>query len=80
MDALGLIAAADVFVVSDHGFTTNTAGVDVARELIDAGLKAAADSADVVLASSGQSVGVHVEGQARELLGDERLKRAYLGL
>ncbi|HET6367634.1 MAG TPA: nucleotide pyrophosphatase/phosphodiesterase family protein [Pseudomonadales bacterium] len=66
MDALGLIAAADVFVVSDHGFTTNTAGVDVARELIDAGLKAAADSADVVLASSGQSVGLHVEGQARE--------------
>lgn len=68
MDALGLITAADVFVVSDHGFTTNTAGVDVGRELVDAGLKAAADSADVVLASSGQSVGLHVEGQARERL------------
>ena len=66
MDALGLTAAADAFVVSDHGFTTNTAGVDVGRELIEAGLKAAADSADVVLASSGQSVGLHVEGQARE--------------
>ena len=66
MDALGLTATADLFVVSDHGFTTNTAGVDVTRELVDAGLKASADSPDVVLASSGQSVALHVEGQARE--------------
>ena len=40
LDGLGLAASTDVFVASDHGFTTNTAGVDVARELIDAGLKA----------------------------------------
>ena len=66
MDALGLTAGADVLVVSDHGFTTNSAGVDVARELVDAGLKASVDSADVVLASSGQAVGLHVEGHARE--------------
>ena len=51
-----------MFVVSDHGFSTNTAGVDVARALIDAGLKAAPDSADVVLASSGQAVALYVEG------------------
>jgi arylsulfatase A-like enzyme len=50
----------DVFVVSDHGFTTNTAGIDVVRALVDAGLKAAPDSTDVILASSGQAVGVHV--------------------
>jgi arylsulfatase A-like enzyme len=66
MDALGLTAGADVLVASDHGFTTNSAGVDVARELVDAGLKASADSADVVLASSGQAVALHVAGQARE--------------
>lgn len=62
LDELGLGASTDVLVVSDHGFTTNTGGVDVAGALIEAGLKAAADSRDVVLASSGQAVGVHVEG------------------
>src|SRR5216684_4833009 len=61
LDELGLRASTDVFVISDHGFTTNTAGVDVAGALVDAGLKAALDSTDVVLASSGQSVGLHVE-------------------
>lgn len=61
LDDLGLTASTDVLVVSDHGFTTNTAGVDVAGALIDAGLKAAPDSTDVVLASSGQAVGLHVE-------------------
>ena len=66
MDALGLTDSANVFVTSDHGFTTNTAGVDVGRELVEAGLKASADSADVVLASSGQAVALHVEGHARE--------------
>jgi arylsulfatase A-like enzyme len=54
LDGLGLGAALDVFVLSDHGFTTNTAGVDVARELGGAGT--------IVLASSGQAVGVHVPG------------------
>ncbi len=64
LDELGLMASSDVFVVSDHGFTTNTGGVDVAGALVDARLKTAADSTDVVLASSGQAVGLHVEGHA----------------
>jgi arylsulfatase A-like enzyme len=59
---LGLLESTDVLVVSDHGFTTNTTGVDVTGELVAAGLKTAADSSDVVLASSGQAVGLHVEG------------------
>ena len=59
----GLDAAlTSVLVVSDHGFTTNTAGVDVAGALIEAKLKAARDSTDVILASSGQAVALHVEG------------------
>jgi predicted AlkP superfamily pyrophosphatase or phosphodiesterase len=61
LDALGLTARTDVLVTSDHGFTTNAAGVDVGRALVEAGLKAAADSADVILASSGQAVALHVE-------------------
>lgn len=53
-------ASTSVLVVSDHGFTTNTAGVDVVGALIEAKLKAAADSPDVILASSGQAVALHV--------------------
>jgi predicted AlkP superfamily pyrophosphatase or phosphodiesterase len=60
LDDLGLGASADVFVVSDHGFTTNTGGVDVAGELNDAGF------GEVVLASSGQAVGLHVAGRDRQ--------------
>src|SRR5215470_1275315 len=66
LDDLGLAAATDVLVASDHGFTSNTAGVDVAQALIDAGLKSARDSGDVVLASSGQAVALHVEGGDRD--------------
>jgi arylsulfatase A-like enzyme len=62
LDDLGLIGSTDVFVISDHGFSSNTAGVDVVAELIAAGLKAAPESTDVVLASSAQALGVHVEG------------------
>jgi arylsulfatase A-like enzyme len=69
LDDLGLLASTDVFVVSDHGFSTNTAGVDVATALGEAGLKAAPDSADVVLASSGQAVGVYVEGHDAARIG-----------
>ena len=54
-------ASTSVLVVSDHGFTTNTAGVDVAGALIEAKLKAAPDSTDVILASSGQAVALHVQ-------------------
>jgi hypothetical protein len=53
-------------VVSDHGFTSNTAGVDVAGALVAARLKTAPDSTDVILASSGQAVAVHVEGHDAE--------------
>jgi len=66
LDELGLMPSTDVLVVSDHGFTTNTSGIDVAGALIDAGLKAAVGSSDVVLASSGQAVAVHVEGHDRD--------------
>ncbi len=69
LEALGLMASTDVFVVSDHGFSTNTSGVDVAGALVDAGLKAASDSSDVVLASSGQAVALHLAGRERERLG-----------
>lgn len=66
LEALGLAGRVAVLVASDHGFSTNTDGVDVAAALVEAGLKAAPDSPDVVLASSGQAVALHVEGRDPE--------------
>jgi arylsulfatase A-like enzyme len=60
---LGLADKTDVIVLSDHGFSLHNFRVDARRALINAGLKAAADSDDVVLASNGQSVLVHVKGR-----------------
>jgi len=64
--ALGLGGELDVLVASDHGFSVNTGTVDVTRELIEAGLKAGPDSDDVVVASSGQAMGLHVKDRALE--------------
>src|SRR5262249_62171954 len=50
LDDLGLTGSTDVLVVSDHGFTTNVSGVDVARALIDPGMKASVVPTDAVLA------------------------------
>jgi arylsulfatase A-like enzyme len=72
---LGLADKADLIVLSDHGFSLHNFSVDATRALINAGLKAAPDSDDVVLASNGQSVLVHVKG--RDL---PRIKRLVLFL
>jgi len=63
LQALGLADKTDVIVLSDHGFSLHNFRVDATRALINAGLKSAADSDDVVLASNGQSVLVHVKGR-----------------
>jgi len=68
LDGLGLTGSTSVLVTSDHGFTTNTAGIDVGAALVEAGLKAAPDSTDVILAGSGQAVALHVEGGDGERL------------
>ena len=65
-DALGFAGRTNVFVASDHGFSVNTGTVDVTRELVAAGLKASPDSDDVVVASSGQAMLLHVKGGAAE--------------
>jgi arylsulfatase A-like enzyme len=58
--------APNVIVASDHGFSVNTGKVDVARALIEAGLKEGLESGDVVVASSGQAIGLHVKDRAAE--------------
>ena len=60
---LGLADKTDVIVLSDHGFSLNNFRIDATKALINAGLKTSADSDDVVLASNGQSVLVHVKGR-----------------
>jgi arylsulfatase A-like enzyme len=52
-------------VVSDHGFSVSRYGVNTTAELIKAGLKAGPDSDDVVIASSGQSLLLHVKDRDR---------------
>src|SRR5215467_4701681 len=63
LEAAGLSDRTNIFVVSDHGFELNVFGVNTAQELIKAGLKANADSDDVVIAASGQAVLLHVKGR-----------------
>ena len=60
---LGLGDKTDVIIISDHGFSLHSFKVDATRALIDAGLKSSAESTDVVLASNGQSVLVHVKNR-----------------
>jgi arylsulfatase A-like enzyme len=66
LQELGLADKTDIIVTSDHGFSLNNFRVNSTQALIKAGLKAAADSDDVVLASNGQSVLVHVKGRDRQ--------------
>ena len=61
LSALGLAGSTNIIVVSDHGFSHGVFGVNLTAELIKAGLKASADSDDVVIASSGQTMLLHVK-------------------
>ena len=63
LQELGLGDKTDVIVLSDHGFSLHNFKVDATQALIKAGLKSSAESDDVVLASNGQSVLVHVKGR-----------------
>jgi arylsulfatase A-like enzyme len=59
LDKLGLRERTNIMVVSDHGFSQTVYGVNVRQELLDGGFKAE----DVVIASSGQTVTLHVKGR-----------------
>jgi len=60
---LNLTGQSNIIVVSDHGFGQETFGVDVTGELIKVGLKAGPNSDDVVIASSGQAMALHVRNR-----------------
>ena len=68
LEALGLANQTNIIVVSDHGFSHSGFGVNVTAELIKAGLKASPDSDDVVIASSGQTLLLHVRDRDAALI------------
>lgn len=61
LEALGLRDQTDIIVVSDHGFAQTVGQVNVERALVEVGLMPAGESAEVVMASSGQAVALHVK-------------------
>jgi arylsulfatase A-like enzyme len=65
LDELGRRDTTNIVVVSDHGFSRSSFGVNVTAALIAAGLKAGPDSDDVVIASSGQTQLIHVKDRDR---------------
>jgi predicted AlkP superfamily pyrophosphatase or phosphodiesterase len=68
LDRLGLGGSTNIIVVSDHGFSHSAFGVNLTAELIKAGLKASAGSDDVVIASSGQTMLLHVKDRDSALI------------
>ena len=60
---LGLREKTNIMVVSDHGFAHTVFNVNVGRALAEARLMPAADSDEVVIASSGQAVALHVKNR-----------------
>lgn len=61
LESLGLAERTDIMVVSDHGFSTTDHEVNVASAFRDAGFATMEDGGDIVLASSGQEMNVHVK-------------------
>ena len=61
LEALGVRDKTNIIVVSDHGFAHTVFNVNVGRALADAGLMGADNSDELVIASSGQAVALHVK-------------------
>ena len=66
LEALGVRDKTNIMVVSDHGFAQTVFDVNVGQALADAGLIPAAGSNEVVIASSGQAVSLHVRNRNPE--------------
>jgi len=62
LEALGMRDKTNVVVVSDHGFAQTIYQVNAGQALVEAGL-AAGGTDDVVIASSGQAVALHVRNR-----------------
>ena len=67
MAGMGMAEATDVIVLSDHGHSTVTQRIDVARFLIEAGVKESETSLDVLVAANGgcDAIYAHDHGRRR---------------
>jgi arylsulfatase A-like enzyme len=63
LDKMGLRERTNIMIISDHGFSQTVYGVNVGQALLGGGFKAD----DVVIASSGQTVALHVKNRDPEL-------------
>ncbi len=63
LEALGIRDKTNIMVVSDHGFAQTIFNVNVGRALVDAGVMPTAHSDEIVIASSGQAVALHVKAR-----------------
>ena len=63
LEALGLRDKTNILVVSDHGFAQTVFDVNVEQALSEAGLIQGPDAGEVVIASSGQAVALHVKNR-----------------
>jgi arylsulfatase A-like enzyme len=55
-----LLPSTDILLMSDHGQATVSTTVNVATELIDAGLKHSSESTDILVAGKGGSISLYV--------------------
>src|SRR5207237_10493552 len=69
LEALGPFIRTAIIIGSDHGFAHNTDAVNLLDKLVTAGLKKAANSTDIILASQGQSILFYLMPEEREKLG-----------
>ena len=63
LEALGMRDKTNILVVSDHGFAQTVHDVNVSQALTEAGLIGPAGAGEVVVASSGQAVALHVKNR-----------------
>ena len=61
LEALGLRDRTNIFVVSDHGFGQTAHNVNVNEELTAAGLLPREETGEVIVASNGQAISMHVK-------------------
>jgi hypothetical protein len=62
----------NIIVVSDHGFGQTVFNVNVSQALREAGLIGDAAAGDLVIASSGQAVALHVKKRDPERITNDR--------
>ena len=68
LEQKALLPSTDILLMSDHGQATVSATVNVAKELIDAGLKRSSESTDILVAGKGGSISLYVSDYRPEMV------------